>query len=123
MESTMRLSVTLYKPQGYPDSSNGGVSTQYDRFALYSERPSDEQLAEDIAVGVCSLLLDKRENLPWAGPIAVPIHQPKGGIGEMFGGCYVGATDSRFREMVGDRRPIPLHDRWESQSTYNRLSH
>lgn len=42
---------------------------------------------------------------------AVPVDQPPGMVGPMFGGCFIHTSDSRFPSHY----PIPLHDRFESK--------
>ncbi len=41
-------------------------------------------------------------------------------VGPMFGGNFVYTSDSRFRKVCA--YPIPVHDRWETQATYDALS-
>ena len=53
---------------------------------------------------------------------AVPVNVGDKGslVGPMFGGNFVYTSDSRFRKVCA--YPIPVHDRWESQSTYDAMS-
>ena len=46
---------------------------------------------------------------------------PAGQTGYMMGGAYVGSSDSRVRDILGDY-PLPLHDRSETWEQYARLS-
>ncbi len=48
----------------------------------------------------------------------------RNGVGPMFGGTYVGSSDSRFGEAVrkltgGPCGAVPLHDRFETQAQYD----
>lgn len=49
---------------------------------------------------------------------AEPVNFGSGEIGPMFGGNFIYTSDSRFPSKY----PIPVHDRYESQATYNGLS-
>jgi len=51
---------------------------------------------------------------------AVPLEKPEGMTGPMMGGSFIYCCDSRFREL--SKYPIPLHDRFETQETYDLLS-
>ena len=59
----------------------------------------------------------------FGGWIAIPFRKPSDDhtIGPMFGGNYVVTSDSRFSETFG-RRPIPVHDRFETPEHYAELS-
>jgi hypothetical protein len=56
--------------------------------------------------------------------IVVPKGRPshRKTIGPMFGGHYVGTSDSRWMDLIGDPGVVPVHDRWETPETYERLS-
>lgn len=52
----------------------------------------------------------------------VPVDQPKGMVGPMMGGAYVGGSDSRITQAFGFYGAVALHDRFETQETYDALS-
>jgi len=116
---TNRVRVNLFSSD-LGNASNGGVSARFKKFALYREHPSEEQVQEDLAAGVCPLLVVHRPNPDVYPPYARPVLD-QGGIGPMYGGCIVHASDSRYKDVVGSFHPLKLHDRWESQALYNRL--
>ena len=51
---------------------------------------------------------------------AYPVDEPTGLVGPMFGGNFITSSDSRMREV--NAYPIPVHDRYETQETYDLLS-
>ena len=108
------------------DSTNGGVTSpahsKGKRVVLAHEMISGghplhnvSDMAEDVIV-----LLARQHFGDW---IAVPARKPSDDrtIGPMFGGNYVVTSDSRFSETFG-RRPIPVHDRFETPEHYAELS-
>lgn len=106
------LLVNIYKTAGQ-ECSNGGVSAYADRAILIGEGIPQIFSA---ATGQPILKLVKG-NLSGTVKI-VPLEQPAGKCGPMFGGAYVATSDSRFSEVVekicGTRfGAVPLHDRFE----------
>lgn len=64
-------------------------------------------------------------------PIITPVMGEKGvreplrrpdAIGPMMGGTFAHTSDSRFAEAVGQYGAIAVHDRYETQQTYNALT-
>lgn len=45
--------------------------------------------------------------------------RPEGYVGGMMGGNFVFTSDSRFNKV--SRRPLPVHDRFETQEFYNSM--
>lgn len=54
------------------------------------------------------------------GLVAVPLVFIDGEVGPMFGGNFIWTSDSRFRKL--SRKPIPVHDRFETVEQYERMS-
>lgn len=96
------------------DCTNGGISSKCDTVTLVDIGvPLFEPSPESPAVRIV------RRNL--GGEVylhAVPVEQPAGLVGPMFGGNFIYTSDSRFPSSY----PIALHDRWETQEQYNHLS-
>lgn len=108
------LLVSIYKNPSYAECSNGGVSQYNDKAILIGAG-----IPEIFTAGENDLVLKLLPgNLAGTAKI-VPLHQPKGISGPMFGGCFVSTSDSRFSEAVekicGHRfyGAVPLHDRFE----------
>jgi len=95
---------------GLGECSNGGVSSKTDMVTLVGIGLSPyEPTAECPAIKLV-------ERNGYAH--AEPVEQPVGLVGPMFGGTFIYSSDSRFP----GKYPIALHDRWETQETYERLS-
>ena len=111
------LNVNIYKPH-YGDSSNGGISSQFDQAVVID--PSMPEIFEADKDSPALKLV--RRNIGGSVYIhAEPVDPcPSNQVGYMFGGCFVYTSDSRFRNVC--QYPIPLHDRSETQEEYDILS-
>lgn len=119
------LSVDIFKHEGR-SFSNDGVSTHFDEAVIFGdgiEGPTSED--EAIKRGVPLLHLVKGPGGNW---IATVWLDPDGEflriVGPMFGGTFVGSSDSRFARATGQRGTcvIPLHDRYETVELHRQLS-
>lgn len=112
-----KLTAWVYK-SALGDSSNNGISHNYDSVVCYwldhGEKISDINDVENNAVVFISrALFDKY--CPIFQPIkpVLPNH-----VGYMSGGCLISSSDSRFSEWCG-LNAVPLHDRQETQAAYD----
>ena len=103
------------------DCTNGGASGKYD--TLYVECPGGyDELDES------DERLFKIDTTAFGNPILVPKNKPSGVIGPMAGGNYGASSDSRFSRAVKLATgcdfygALPIHDRFETQQTYDMLS-
>lgn len=124
----MGLIVSVYRDSGSRmDCTNGGVSGRVTSLTVVNVEgpfePTDDRPAVMIIDG------------PRAGSAPNPIlvnavkvagvwmpDRPNGMIGPMFGGNYGATSDSRFSRAAGGRRPLPIHDRFETPAEYEALS-
>jgi hypothetical protein len=110
---TSGLICSIYTP-GRANCSNDGISSRCEEVTLvdigvdlFSPRPDRP-----------AVRLIKRS---FSGKVylhAEPVDQPTGLVGPMFGGTFIFSSDSRFPSDY----PIALHDRWDTQETYNALT-
>ena len=103
----MGLVCHVLKPAGgFPNCSNGGISSIYDEVTLVGGGvPELFEATEDApAVMLCHRALPRCDTMHmYAKPLAL------GNQWSMFGGCFIYTSDSRFPAEY----PIPLHDRVE----------
>ena len=110
------LLVSVYR-DGKEDCTNGGASSQFDRFVLTSD-------LEDVLVkGPFTPGWDfpelKLERRPYGSLAAAPVNGfTKGNTGWMFGGNFIYSCDSRFPCS----HPIPIYDRQETPGNYAHLT-
>ena len=116
------LSVDIFKHKAQ-SFSNDGVSTYWDEAVIFGDT-IEGPISEDEAVERNVPLLHLVKG-PGQGPvnwIATVWLDPDGesmkGAGPMFGGTFVGSSDSRFSRATGQRGSsvVPLHDRYETVS-------
>ena len=91
------------------DCSNGGISGDHDVLVL-TDGFDDEYMGLP-CVRVDSVRTGARTHLfaaPWKGKPDM--------IGPMAGGAKVHSADPSFKALTGTDKPIPLHDRFETQS-------
>lgn len=119
MEATAKTGLRAYIYRNGADCSNGGISGRCDAVTIIDDEidapfaPSDEAPA---------VRFERRKFGNRAANCFVPVDQPEGRVGPMFGGCYVGSSDSRFARLVGVYGAVPLHDRFETPAEYEVLS-
>lgn len=116
-----------YVREGY-DPSNGGISGRLDEIEVFAAEVSDEEIAEwcfnnDKRIeDVCRL----NKRMLWGEKhyFIEPVVKPKHTVGPMFGGSFADTSDGVWAEILGERtgRPIPIHDRFETQEQYDALS-
>lgn len=109
------IPVYIYRDKIIGECSNGGISAKYDEAFLVCDE------------GQCRFDPDDPpENLIVIGTIrghkfAQPYRETDPGhVGWMAGGALIYSCDSRFRRM--SEYPLSLHDRQETQRTYDILS-
>lgn len=113
--------------EGY-DPSNGGVSGRLNEVEVFSEDATiDEILAwcEERGVSVNDVCrLNKRILWEEKHYFIEPVVKPKHMVGPMFGGSFADTSDGVWAEILGERtgRPVPIHDRFETQEEYDTLS-
>ena len=103
------LHVYVLRHPGWPDTTNGGVTSRFDSLTLTGEGITGpfEPLPD-----TPELRLVKRPGIGRGGATylhAVPVVDGEPKTGGMFGGNYVATSDSRFPSDY----PIPVHDRFE----------
>lgn len=128
----LHVTIHVYKHvpwvrEGY-DPSNGGITSRLDSFEVFSADATDEEIRswceragkrmEDVA------RLDKRMLWGEKHYYIKPVVKPKGFIGPMFGGSFADTSNGVWAEILGERcgRPVPIHDRFETQEMYDTLS-
>lgn len=122
------------------DCSNGGISSRCDRVVVVgvvtemqggrSElRPFPESAmvgsvpADDAPAVIVVKRRMGRQRLLHVEPLEQPNRDE--GTPYMAGGCYVGGSDSRLRELLGADEfygALSLHDRTESWALYNAMT-
>ncbi len=122
------LRVGVYKHGGF-DFSNGGASSRFQELVLVNvggpssvEEGNAAMLVEGNLAGTLKVV-----EAEWmeGGMNGGDWVEKKGdGVGPMFGGCYVGTSDSRFEEacqyLLGHKfyGLVALHDRYETVEQY-----
>ncbi len=126
----VNLSIYKHRPwvnEGY-DPSNGGISLCLDDIYVFPEEATKHEIAEwclKLRVRpseVCRL----NKRMLWGEKhyFIEPVMQPKHKVGPMFGGNFAYTSNGIFADFLGERitRPIPIHDRFETQEEYDLLS-
>lgn len=122
--------LSVYRPadfNGY-DCTNDGVSSRLDSIEVFSADATNEQIAAWCLKNrvrpsdVCRL----NKRMLWGEKhyCIEPVMRPKHTLGPMFGGNYACTSDSTWADILGETvgRPIPIHDRFETQEEYDALS-
>lgn len=103
------LPINIYKHNN-SDCSNNGISANYNEVYLICEDGhidlDENNLPNNVVRVVTKNVFD--EEYKHIEPYA---EKPSNKVGYMFGGCYCGCSDSRFRAI--SKYPLPLHDRTE----------
>jgi hypothetical protein len=112
------------------DCSNGGISAAHRNAVLLDERLA--KLTETmknrgrVPVRLWPSSADSPPiRLGETAPgylVARPATSPAGLLGPMASGAWIVSDDPRFAALTGSHRPIPLHDRFETQALYDALS-
>lgn len=122
--------LSVYRPadfKGY-DCTNDGVSSRLDSIEVFSADATNAQIAAWCLKNrvrpsdVCRL----NKRMLWGEKhyFIEPVKKPRRVLGPMFGGNYASTSDGIWAEMLGERtgRPLPIHDRFETQEEYDALS-
>ena len=116
-----------YVREGY-DPSNGGISGRLDEIEVFSADTTNGEIAAWCLKhrvrpsDVCRL----NKRMLWGEKhyYIEPVMRPKHTLGPMFGGSFADTSDGTWAEILGETvgRPIPIHDRFETQEEYDLLS-
>lgn len=112
----MGMILTVYRPAGGTDCTNGGVSGRYDTICVVNV-PGPFQPGPAIR----AFRLEVREG---CGLVLCPENRTLFGcVGPMFGGNYAGTSDSRFAEaceaLIGfNPGAVRVFDRYETAEQY-----
>lgn len=113
------LPINVYR-SNMGDSTNGGISSKYDRLLLVCDEgfiTIDEDDMPENLVKIVTRNLFGREYKH-----IEPVKRPDADkVGYMSGGNLAYTSDSRFRRM--SEYPLSIHDRQETQKQYDRYSH
>lgn len=118
-----KLTGYIYRNDILGDCSNNGISNNYDKVVCYflNENETIDQIKEPESNAVVLV-----ERWLWGEPHFYfrPVKEaPKGNLGYMMGGCYVGSCSGVFSQYTKGQEIVPLHDRAETQRQYDMLSH
>lgn len=120
MAKVKALRLDVYANEHYRMCSNGGWTEWHDE--LYVACPDGNWEIEETDPALFDLI---------RGPFGIVYIRPRNGgvgVGPMMGGSYAGTCDSRFTRMCEELTGHPwhgavaVHDRYESQELYERLS-
>lgn len=109
-----KILVFVYRAADGRDCTSNGLTSKISSAWLFSDAPINEivQYCEDNNIDFeKQLVLNKRTLWGERHFFAEPVCKNNGS--QMFGGNYVCTSDSRFNEITGDYKPIPVHDRFE----------
>lgn len=109
------LRVSVFESKRLGNCSNNGISDRYDSVLLLCDNGPEEVDMENPPEELCVLV--RRELFGREADYVRPYKNPDG-IGWMFGGSLVYASDARF----ASDHPLCLHDRQESKELYDALS-
>jgi len=112
--------------EGY-DPTNGGVSSRLDEIEVFSAESTDEEIREwceregKQIDDVCRL----NKRILWGEKhyYIEPVERPRCLCGPMCGGNFADTSDEEWAQMLGETvgRPIPIHDRFETQEHFDAL--
>ena len=112
------LTVNVYR-WSLGDCTAGGITGKVDSLVLVGpgiEGPFEVEDGEPYL----ELLTKNVGRDEYAYAVPRNVGDKSGLVGPMMGGNFVYSTDSRFRRVC--KYPIPVHDRWETQETYDMMS-
>lgn len=118
MENLSGLYCNVYRASEFPDCTNNGITSRTSRIILIDETQSGPFVPDKDEIYLLLVQNDsKSKGYIYAEPRmnGEKINDLDYG---MFGGNFVYSSDSRFPSDY----PIPVHDRFESQATYDALS-
>ena len=110
---TKGLSCEVYR-NDLGDCTNGGISSTHKSLIIdKTDGPFEGDAANSVKIEV------KNFN-GYEYKYVVPVNQPEGMCGPMFGGNFIYSSDSRFAKI--SKYPLPIHDRFEIWEQYEALS-
>ena len=109
--------VWVYR-NGLGDSTNGGATATADKVVVHHPDLPQQFAPHNNCPGL--VLVKGYGDRKW---MAVPADQDGNpvdppGTPWMFGGNYIGTSDSRWTQLVGDPGMVPVHDRTETWNQY-----
>ena len=117
--TTKYTQTNVYAHSIFGDCSNGGISSKYSSVYLFAEECSEEEIRNTIKARKLDperVMQVQRRYLSFGMCIeAVPFTRNPNKV-YSFGGCYLAdgtGVPADYREIVGDFRPIAMHDRAE----------
>lgn len=120
MAKVKALDLAVYSNERTRRCANGGWTEEHD--GLYVACPEGCWEVDEDDPALFDLI---------RGPFGIVYLRPRNGgegVGPMMGGSYAGTSDSRFSRMCEELTGHPwhgavaVHDRYESQELYDRLS-
>jgi len=122
MIGTDYLHVSVYRNAEIGDCTNGGISSQYNKLILIAEHVKLERVEQfcnkyNYDINTCVQVYTR--NLQGRNYVVVtPIHLHENNSKQwtMFGGNYIGTSDSRFKNITKNHEgyPVAIHDRVEN---------
>ena len=116
-----------YVNEGY-DSSNHGISGRLDEIWVFPAEATKSEIAQWCLKrrvrpsDVCRL----NKRMLWGEKhyYIEPVMHPKHKLGPFFGGNFAYTSNGIWGDLLGETttRPIPIHDRFETQEEYDTLS-
>ena len=112
------ISLDIYENKSVSNCSNNGISKRFKEIYIACKTGPDKLDSENLPENFCVI----KETM--GHKYLVPKYLADAGTWTMMGGSYAGTSDSRFGEILGEiaPRPLPIHDRVETQGEYNALS-
>lgn len=118
---------SVYRSADMGDCSNRGITARFDRVRVFYRCTREEalQICADNGFNPCDCLFIVERNL-WGEDhsYAEPLEYPEGLSLHMFGGNFIYSCDGNSFKFKGESvsRPIPVHDRFETEKEYAALS-
>ena len=125
-----RLYVYKHVPwvrEGY-DPTNGGISGRLDHIYVFSADSTNGEIAAWCLKNRVrpSEVFRLNKRMLWGEKhyFIDPVKKPRWVIGPMFGGNFADTSNGTWADILGERcgRPVPIHDRFETQEQYDILS-
>jgi len=121
MIGTDYLHVSVYRNADIQDCTNGGISSKYNKLILIAEDVKLERVEQfcnknNYDINTCVQVYTR--NLQGHNYVVVTpihLHTNNSKAWTMFGGNYIGTSDSRFKNITKnqEQNPIAIHDRQE----------
>ncbi len=112
------IGVSIYRTNAFGDATNGGISSKVNSATLIGEGMPElfEPDTKSPGLRIVKRMFGSR---PYYHCEPLEGRDPKN-VGWMFGGNFVYTSDSRYNRLTN--YPMPIHDRQESQSSYDALT-